>query len=347
MVKDVIKLKDASTFESTPDSCWQSELSNAQISLDDLLSRLNIKKEHFDQFYDFSNFPIRATESYLKKIRTGDPSDPLLRQIIPHVDEKAELPGFINDPLNEEAFNPVPGVIHKYYGRLLLIVTGACAIHCRYCFRRHFPYKQNLLTGEAQNRALDYIENQKNIREIILSGGDPLAANNNYLFQLTQKLSLIKHIHTLRIHTRLPVVLPDRIDNGLMKWIEQWIQSSENHQLVFVIHVNHPNEIDSSVKTAIEKLKKFDILLLNQSVLLKGVNDNENILIELSERLFNIGVKPYYLHTLDPVKNTAHFMVESQRAKALHKAIRAKLPGYLTPSLVREIAGEPAKTIIQ
>jgi len=284
------------------------------------------------------HFPLRVTRGFLDRIRSGDLHDPLLRQILPVAEEDEPAPGYTGDPLQEHASQPVPGLLHKYHGRALLIVTGACAIHCRYCFRRHFPYADANASPQQWRRALDYLQQDTTIREIILSGGDPLMVANDKLEVLVVELSGIEHLKRLRIHTRIPVVLPERIDDGLLALL-----AGTRLQRIMVVHANHSNEIDGSVAGAIAKLRDVRILLMNQSVLLKDVNDSVTVLQELSEKLFGIGVIPYYLHMLDPVQGAAHFAVTEDRARDLMDQLRAVLPGYLVPRLVREIPGHTNK----
>jgi EF-P beta-lysylation protein EpmB len=269
----------------------------------------------------------------------GDRHDPLLLQVLPTAAESVQSPGYQCDPLGELHAMPAPGVLHKYRGRALLTVTGACAIHCRYCFRRHFPYSDaNPANGNLQ-RSLDYLARQPDIQEIILSGGDPLTLSNARLQSLAEQLAAIPQLHTLRIHTRLPVVLPERVDTGLLAWLGR-----QSLQVVMVIHCNHPNEIDASVTGALRQIRDAGATLLNQSVLLHRVNDDAATLTRLSEALFAAGVLPYYLHLLDKVQGAAHFAVSQETAKQLLAALRASLPGYLVPRLVRDIPGQHSKS---
>jgi len=274
-------------------------------------------------------------------MKKGDIHDPLLQQILPLGAELQEHPGFVKDPLNETAVNPISGLLHKYHGRVLLTVIGTCAINCRYCFRRSFPYHENNPGTAGWEKALEYIANDSSITEVIFSGGDPLVATDKYLFTLSQKIAAIPHVKTLRIHTRLPIVLPERITTDFIEWF-----TSSRLKPVLVVHCNHPQEINEEVAVRLHKLRDAKITLLNQAVLLKNINDKADILIKLSETLFEHGVLPYYLHLLDRTRGTAHFEVEEARAKQLIAKIMQKLPGYLVPKLVREIAGAPAKSPI-
>lgn len=286
-------------------------------------------------------FPFRAAGPFMARIDPDNPYDPLLRQIQPIADEMVQHENFAIDPLQESKYQPVPGVLHKYHGRVLLIVTGACAIHCRYCFRRHFSYTDNSLTNARLNQALDYINNDTTIDEIILSGGDPFMLSNQRLGELISLLEQIKHLQRLRIHTRIPVVDPERIDSELIGRL-----NNNRFTTSVVIHANHPQELNHEVRDALSTLRTAGIHLLNQSVLLAGVNDSAEILIELSKKLFEFGVLPYYLHMLDPVSGTAHFHVDDGTANKIINNIRARLPGYLVPKLVREIPGETHKQIL-
>lgn len=286
-------------------------------------------------------FKMRVTRGFAAKMRYGDINDPLLRQVLPIVDEQIQTPGYRIDAVGDLLAKTETGVLHKYQGRALLITTGSCAINCRYCFRRHFPYSQETATSNQWQQAIDYLAMDESISELLLSGGDPLSLATSKLQQLGEQLKTIKHIKRLRFHTRLPVVLPERIDNELLNWL-----SELPFQIIFVIHANHPNELDDDFGLAIGKLKQCGITVLNQSVLLKGVNDNTDTLVLLSERLFDYGVLPYYLHLLDKVQGAAHFEVDIAHAKVLHTEIMKRLPGYLVPKLVQEIAGQPNKTPI-
>ena len=275
-------------------------------------------------------------------MRTGDSNDPLLRQVLPQLAELEEVAGFSADPLAEQAALVAPGLLHKYPGRALLIASSACAIHCRYCFRREFPYATTPRSDAHWAAALTYIRNDASLREIILSGGDPLTLTNPRLSTLLDALQDIPHLQRLRIHTRIPIVLPQRVDAPLLELLAQ-----SRLQRIIVLHTNHPNEISANVRTALQRLTTTGATLLNQAVLLRGVNDTVETLAALSEALFASGVLPYYLHMLDPVRGTAHFAVKEQHALAIMKALRQRLPGYLAPRLVREQAGELAKTLLE
>ena len=286
-----------------------------------------------------AQFPLRVPRGFVARMRRGDPHDPLLRQVLPIDAELRVQPGFDLDAVGDLAARSAIGVLHKYAGRALLIATGSCAVHCRYCFRRHFDYAANTAISDHWRAALDYLRADDSIEEVLLSGGDPLSVSTPRLAEFTDALRGIAHVRRLRIHTRLPVVLPERVDAGLLAWLRGLRQ-----RVVIVIHANHANELDASVAAALHDLHAAGATLLNQSVLLRGVNDALDAQVALAESLFDHGVLPYYLHQLDRVAGTSHFEVDDVRALALHREMAARLPGYLLPRLMREIAGEPNKT---
>ncbi|MFV8780959.1 EF-P beta-lysylation protein EpmB [Microbulbifer sp. SA54] len=319
---------------------WQEEMADLVTDPQELLDLLQLSAGQLPQLQAAAKlFQLRVPRPYLQRIRAGDPNDPLLLQALPSGLELDATPGFSNDPLEEANANPVPGVVHKYRGRLLLITAGQCAINCRYCFRRAFPYGDNHLNRSQWQQALDYIRAQHDLCEVILSGGDPLVLNDRQLGWLAGELAAIAHVDKLRIHTRLPIVAPSRINDELLSWF-----ANSRLKPVLVLHCNHANEIDGDVRAALARLRRAGVTLLNQSVLLRGVNDSVEALAALSEALFDAGVLPYYLHQLDRVQGAAHFEVSDARAKDLVEAIRQRLPGYLVPRLVREIPGERSKT---
>ena len=284
------------------------------------------------------DFALRVPEPYLARIRPGNIHDPLLRQILPLAEETQAAIGFEADPVADHAAMVAPGILHKYAGRVLLVATGACGVHCRYCFRRHFPYSQANAAIAHWRQALEVIAADSSITEVILSGGDPLSLSDDRLIELTDALLTIPHVQRLRLHTRLPVVIPQRITPALLDML-----SLTRLRSVLVIHINHPNEIDDMLRLALSKVRARGINLLNQSVLLRGINDDIATLVDLSEALFSAGVIPYYLHQLDKVQGAAHFEVAPDVARTLITAIRDRLPGYLVPRLVKEIPGMAAK----
>ena len=319
---------------------WQRQLSQAIRDPATLCKRLNLDDSWLPgAATGHQLFEICVPDAYLTRIAPNDPNDPLLRQVLPVSDEAATPQGYVTDPLEEAEHQPVKGLIHKYANRVLLIASPNCAINCRYCFRRHFPYSDNSPSRAQWQEALDYLRIDTSLNEAILSGGDPLAANDRQLAWLVEQLENIPHLKRLRIHTRLPVVIPDRIDDALLGWL-----AATRLQKVMVLHINHANEIDQAVIDACTRLKQAGVTLLNQSVLLRGINDSVSALATLSERLFEAGVLPYYLHVVDPVQGAAHFDVPDEEAKALVKQLLEHLPGFLMPRLVREVPGNASKT---
>ena len=285
-----------------------------------------------------SQFAVRVPQGFAARMRHGDRHDPLLRQVLPITDELKVVPGFSLDAVGDGAAKKATGVIQKYRGRALLVTTGSCAINCRYCFRRHFDYGTENAAREGWRDAVDAIAQDPDIDEVILSGGDPLSLATHKLLELTQALKQIPHLRRLRIHSRLPVVLPECVDDELVQWI-----GSLPWPVAFVIHANHANEFDASVDAAMARLRAAGATLLNQAVLLRGVNDSIEALQALSERSFAAGVLPYYLYQVDRVEGVAHFEVADDTAKDLHAQLTARLSGYLVPKLVREISGDSSK----
>ncbi len=285
-----------------------------------------------------TQFALRVPRSFVARMRPGDPHDPLLRQVLPIDDEQRVVAGFALDAVGDTAAKKADGVIHKYRGRALLVATGSCAVHCRYCVRRHFPDADETAARDGWRTAVAAIAADPSIEEVILSGGDPLSLATPKLAELTEALAALPQLKRLRIHSRLPVVLPERVDAPLLAWLRTlpW-------PLAFVIHANHANEFDAGVDAALGRLREAGAHLLNQAVLLRGVNDSVEALAALSERSFAAGVLPYYLHQLDRVQGVAHFEVDDATALALHQALAARLSGYLVPKLVREIPGDSGK----
>jgi EF-P beta-lysylation protein EpmB len=324
---------------------WQRALQQCITDPRELVEHLGLGEQWIEPARRAAvRFALKVPRGYVARMRRGDPGDPLLRQVLPLGIELAETPGFVADPVGDLDALAAPGLLHKYHGRALLVTTGACAIHCRYCFRREFPYsEQNPARGEFAV-ALAAIRGDTSIAEILLSGGDPLTLSDRRLHALLHELEAIPHVRRLRVHTRLPVVLPERIDPGFM---QSW-NSLRRLQKIIVVHANHANEIRGApdVRVALATLKSADTLLLNQSVLLRGVNDSAEALVQLSESLFEAGVLPYYLHVLDPVRGAAHFDVPDDEAGDLLREAAGRLPGYLVPRLVREVPGAPSKTML-
>jgi L-lysine 2,3-aminomutase len=334
-------LTQGALIQTINDSSWQEILAGTIKNTEELCRRLDLKQDALPANHPLlKNFPVRVPAPFLSRMEPGNPLDPLLLQVFPGTAEANSTPGFVSDPLEESSVNPLPGILHKYKGRALLLVTSSCAIHCRYCFRRHFPYADNLPGRLHWQESLDYIANDTSLSEIIFSGGDPLTLPDAYLGWFIEELSRFDHIKRIRLHTRLPIMIPQRITESLCELL-----ANPRFQTILVLHSNHPNEFDLKVDEACRKLKNAGVLLLNQSVLLKGINDSPETLATLSERLFSAGVMPYYLHLLDRVSGAAHFEVNEKDASILMKKLQATLPGYLVPKLVREIPGEAAKTL--
>jgi len=285
-----------------------------------------------------AQFPLRVPLAFVARMRHGDPRDPLLRQVLPLDDEDRLVPGYGLDAVGDGAARTAHGVLQKYRGRALLVTTGSCAIHCRYCFRRHFDYAGDTAAAGGWQAAVARIAADPSIEEVLLSGGDPLSLATPKLVELTDALAAIPHVTRLRIHTRLPIVLPDRVDAPLVAWL-----SSLPWPVTIVLHANHANEFDAAVDGALARLRATGALLLNQAVLLRGVNDDVDTLADLSVRGLAAGVLPYYLHQLDRVQGAAHFEVDDTTALALHRALAARTSGYLVPRLVRELPGDPGK----
>jgi len=323
-------------------AAWQRELSHAITQPDALISALGLDPSLLAGARSGAGlFSLRVPRGYLARMRRGDARDPLLRQVLPLEEELREHPGYAPDPLQERAATHAPNLLRKYQGRALLITTQACAIHCRYCFRREFPYEEQREDAGVRrfSAAIEAIATDHSIEEVILSGGDPLSLGDARLENLTSSLQAIPHLRRLRVHTRQPIVLPSRVDEGLLGWLR-----TVRLPTVFVLHTNHANEIDEAVREACVRLRAAGVMLLNQSVLLKGVNDDADTLVELSRALFDAGIAPYYLHLPDRVRGTAHFDVPEDDARRLIVEITARLSGYLVPRLVREVPGAVSKT---
>jgi L-lysine 2,3-aminomutase len=318
---------------------WQQQLADAFTRIDVLCAFLKINPDELPiSTQAAQNFPIKVPLSFAKSMAQGNPHDPLLRQVLPITDELIDTPGYFADPVGDLNAAVLPGLLHKYLGRVLLINTGTCAINCRYCFRRNFPYAEQQLSKQQEQEVLSYLRSHTDISEVILSGGDPLLLSDNRLANLFGQIKTIGPIKRIRIHSRIPIVLPARITETLAKLLGE-----TGKQLVVVVHSNHPNEISRGVIEAALHLKNIGITLLNQSVLLKGVNDDADTLCHLSESLFAAGIMPYYLHQLDKAKGVGHFAVTDQQALVLMTEVKNRLPGYLVPKLVREVAGQKSK----
>jgi len=329
----------ASTHRAQPRR-WQELWREAVTDPHELLAALDLQA-FADTLLPGSDagFPLRVPRGFVARMRRGDPNDPLLLQVLPQARELDDVPGFTGDAVGDLTARTVNGVLHKYEGRALLVATGSCAVHCRYCFRRHFPYAEQTAAATGWTEAVAHVRADESITEVILSGGDPLSLATTKLAELTAALAPVRHLRRLRIHTRLPVVLPERIDDEFSRWLRAlpW-------PTTIVLHANHAHELDASVAAVCALLRDSGAVLLNQAVLLRRVNDDAAVLADLSERLFDCGVLPYYLHQLDRVAGAANFEVDDARARELLDELRVRLPGYLVPRLVREIAGATAKT---
>ncbi|WP_298443744.1 EF-P beta-lysylation protein EpmB [uncultured Ferrimonas sp.] len=323
------------------DRRWQHEVANAFSDPEQLLAFLGLDPQQYgDGLQARKLFPMRVPRAFAAKMRHGDAQDPLLQQVLPIGSEFIDRVGFNTDPTDEQD-TAAPGLLHKYRSRALLMLRGGCAVNCRYCFRRHFPYQDHKVGQAEIAAAIDHLNHDSNINELLLSGGDPLMARDDHLTDLFAQLRQAKHLKRVRIHTRLPVVIPNRITDDFIRLCQQapW-------KIVLVLHINHANEICDVLGQQLAKLAAAGVTLLNQGVLLKGINDSAPILAALSERLFEVGVLPYYLHQLDKVAGASHFEVSDDQARTIMAALIAELPGFLVPKLVREVGGQASKTPI-
>lgn len=329
---------------------WQNELIESIKTNQELLSFLSSPNNRLVSNYktnnksthikDISNFPVLIPKNFAKKINKNDINDPILKQVLISPQESEPQPAkFSQDPLQETQFTPIPGLIHKYKSRVLIINSSHCAINCRYCFRRSFPYKQNQISSNSWQKITNYISSNPQINEVIFSGGDPLLMTDDQIQKRVESLYNINHINKIRFHTRIPIVLPNRIDDSFIQLL-----NNIKYKKIIVIHCNHPNELDNKTQEIITNILKTGTLVYNQAVLLKGINDDIQTQIKLWEKTYNMGILPYYLHMLDPVEGASHFEVPVLQAKNLIKKLQAELPGYLIPKLVQEIPGEPSKT---
>jgi L-lysine 2,3-aminomutase len=321
-------------------SNWQQELSNGFENVSDLLDFLELDSS-YGSMEAQKQFKTKVPLGFARRMQKKVLQDPLLQQVLAGFSELTEKEDFVDDPLKEKQFNPVPGLIHKYPHRALLILSGACAVHCRYCFRRHFPYQKNNPGTSGWGLIKEYLIQHPEINELIFSGGDPLILGNDYFFRFLESIKDVESLQTMRIHTRIPIVLPSRIEK---EWLNIW--ENFTWKKVMVLHTNHPNELDETVLESVKRLKNHHWHLLNQSVLLKGINDNSSVLAQLSHRLFDYGVMPYYLHLLDQVKGASHFHLEKHQALEIYAHLQTLLPGYLLPKLVQEIPGKLHKTLV-
>ena len=321
---------------------WPLAMREAVRDAEELCRLLQLPEAHWPSgVRSAERFPVFAPHEFIRRMKPGDPDDPLLRQVLPTAEEDAEADGFVSDPLAESAAEIVPGLLQKYEGRALLITTGACAVHCRYCFRRNYPYSQVPKSLAAWRGALDAIAADASLREVILSGGDPLTIPDARLAALAEAIAAIGHVRRLRIHTRLPIVIPQRVCDDLLAWL-----TGTRLRPIVVLHANHPAEIDAAVAGCVGRLLAAGVVVLNQAVLLRGVNDCPAVLTELCERLVDLGVMPYYLHQLDRVAGASHFEVPILRGQRLIDHLRARLPGYAVPRYVTETPGDASKRVL-
>lgn len=338
--KELIANDSVRISNSTDD--WNVLLTKAFRDPLKLLESLALDSQEFlDQVDTESKFKMLVPLSYAAKMKKGDWNDPLLRQVLPLKSEKDDVKGFVSDPVGDLNAEISPGLLHKYQGRVLLLTTGACPVHCRYCFRREYPYSLSVPDKKHWQDTLNKIKNDESIHEVILSGGDPLMLSDQRLKKICQEIEKIPHIHTIRFHSRVPIFLPERITEECLNWL-----AGLKVNVVLVIHSNHKNEIDEKVGALLSQLSNGGITVLNQSVLLKGINDSANVLEELAQRLFRYKVLPYYLHQLDQVRGSAHFSVETSVGLSLIEDLKQRLSGYLVPKFVREVSGERSKQTI-
>lgn len=326
----------------TQNTDWKNELRQAVTRPGQLLELLDLPRSRWLTAAKQAAqlFPLKVPLGFVRRMQKGNPLDPLLLQVMPLGLELETHAQFCTDPVGDGASTPMPGLIHKYRQRALVITTGACAVNCRYCFRRHYPYSESAANNSRIENILQYLSTHREVNEVILSGGDPLMLDDHRLGDLLRRISSIDHVRWLRIHSRLPIVLPERITRPLLQ------QLNTTKPVTMVIHCNHPNELDDQVKPALQELDGAGIRLYNQSVLLKGVNDDAETLCELSHALFSHRVQPYYLHVLDRVQGAAHFDLGAQQVASIYRQMQASLSGLMLPRLVREDAGAPSKTLI-
>ena len=320
---------------------WRASLARAIRDPVELLRRLKLPEALLEPAQRAAaEFPLLVPESYLRRMQPGNPHDPLLRQVLPLHEETLTVPGFVPDAVDELSARIAPGLLQKYAGRALLVTTGTCAIHCRYCFRRHYPYEAEPRRAEDWQPAIDQLRADASIQEVILSGGDPLVLSDSRLERLFAELKSIPHLRRIRVHTRLPIVLPERITDRLLRLLTDDAAAV----CVLVVHANHPQEIVADCAIALRRLTRAGVSTLNQAVLLQGINNDADVLQELSERLIQVGVLPYYLHQLDRVRGAAHFEIPVAEGRQLIETLRQRLPGYAVPRYVQEIPGAKSKT---
>ncbi|MFM8571280.1 MAG: EF-P beta-lysylation protein EpmB [Pirellula sp.] len=325
---------------------WQESLRRAVRSLDELLDLLQLTREQLPDLDWSSDFSLLVPHEYVRRMEVLNPSDPLLLQVLPLAIEKQSVEGFGTDPVGDSLSSRLPGVLHKYQNRALLVATGLCAVHCRYCFRRHYPYEDSPTSLQQWRESLEYIQDNPQIDEVILSGGDPLSLGNAKLFGLISEIASIEHISRIRIHTRFPVMIPNRIDSDFLLRLDALTESENLKSLWMVLHINHAQEIDRALIQACSKLRRSGAIVLNQAVLLRGINATFESQRDLCKALSDAGVIPYYLHQLDQVSGAAHFACDQRLGESIVARLRSELSGYAVPRFVKEIAGESSKTLI-
>ncbi|WP_245659028.1 EF-P beta-lysylation protein EpmB [Marinomonas spartinae] len=341
-INPILQIFDVIPIQTDNDVTWSEHLSQALTQLPELIHHLGLPQsmiKHGKQAHQA--FRLFVPRPYLSRIEYANPTDPLLIQVLPSTHEMLAITGYSKDPLEEADHNPQKAIVHKYKRRLLVITTGSCAVNCRYCFRRHFPYADNQLAQAEWDSVIDYLAAHPDINEVILSGGDPLMMKDALLADKVRKLEALPQIKRLRIHSRLPVVIPQRVCQDMLNWI-----NASHLDIIMVWHINHANEVDEQVTHAAQRLKQSGVTLLNQGVLLRGVNDTIEAQVNLSEAVFKAGIIPYYMFTLDPVEGAAHFDISIEEAQRLMGKVAAELPGYLVPRLAKEIPGRAAKTVL-
>lgn len=330
--------RPASSSATTSIPLWRQIQKQNFTSIELLADFLQLSELHRKQLLISPSFSLNLPRRLAEKIEKNTLDDPILRQFVPLAEETLAAPGFSTEPVQDSAFRKGKKILHKYEGRALILTTSACAMHCRYCFRQNFPYETETIGFDDE---IVYLSKHPSISEVILSGGDPLCLSNRVLSSLFASLDGMSHIQRIRFHSRLPIGIPERIDDSFIELL-----SSSSKQIVFVIHCNHPKELDSDIITALKKIHFLGIPLLNQSVLLKGINDDPDVLYHLSSTLINSGIIPYYLHQLDPVQGSSHFEVSPPKGPELIRKLQERLSGFGVPRLVREIPGYPSKTFI-
>ena len=338
----VTRKVDSVPASVTANEDWQQALKSAVRDPDELIGRLRLPARYLAPARQAAReFPVFAPLDFIRRMEPGNPHDPLLRQVLPLGLESRLEKIDLEDPLEEASAIQAPGLLQKYAGRALLIASGTCAIHCRYCFRRHFPYQKTPRSLAAWQPALQMLAEDPSLEEILLSGGDPLTLVDSQLDALMSQIDRIEHVRRLRIHTRLPIVIPERVTKNLVANLK-----GKRMTTFVVVHANHSAEIDDGVGLALRRLIDEGITVLNQAVLLKGVNDSLDALVGLSRQLVNVGVLPYYLHQLDRVAGASHFEVPVTQGRQLVNAMRDRLPGYAVPRYVIEKPGGSSKEVI-